>query len=259
MRRVIIMGAAGRDFHNFNTFFRNNPDYKVICFTATQIPNIDGRKYPKVLSGKLYPKGIPIYPESELKRLIVKLRADIVVFSYSDISHDYVMHKASEVIASGADFWLLGNRSSMLKSKRKVIAICATRTGAGKSQTTRRACKILQEKGVRFSVIRHPMPYGNLSKQIVQRFSKMSDLDRHNCTIEEREEYEPHLDRGILGLGGRSARPGTGRLASFAQYCAANQRAEQHICQRFTRYRWHFAQGRHRGYDPDQRNRYHHF
>ncbi|OGC39082.1 GTPase [candidate division WOR-3 bacterium RBG_13_43_14] len=202
MRRVIIMGAAGRDFHNFNTFFRNNQNYKVMCFTATQIPNIDGRKYPEVLSGKLYPRGIPIYPESELKKLILKFDVDVVVFSYSDISYDYVMHKASEVIAAGADFWFLGGRSSVLKSKRKVIAVCATRTGAGKSQTTRRVCAILQEKGYRFSVIRHPMPYGDLSKQIVQRFSKMSDLDRHNCTIEEREEYEPHIRRKTTVFAG---------------------------------------------------------
>ncbi len=195
MRRVIIMGAAGRDFHNFNVFFKNNKDYRLVCFTAAQIPNIDGRGYPKMLSGKLYPRGIPIYPETELKRLISKFAVDVVVFSYSDISNDYVMHKASEVIAAGADFWLLGGRSSMLKSRRKVIAVCAVRTGAGKSQTTRLVCEILREKGYRFVVVRHPMPYGDLSKQIVQKFSKMTDLDRHNCTIEEREEYEPHIRR----------------------------------------------------------------
>lgn len=201
-RRVIIMGAAGRDFHNFNLFFRNNPLFRVVCFTATQIPNITGRKYPKELAGRKYPKGIPILPESKLTELIKKYRVDIVVFSYSDISHNYVMNKASEVIAAGADFWLLGLNSSMLKSRRKVISVCAVRTGAGKSQTTRKICDILHKKGISFSVIRHPMPYGNLRKQIVQRFSKLSDMDRHNCTIEEREEYEPHIKRGNTVFAG---------------------------------------------------------
>jgi len=201
-RRVIIMGAAGRDFHNFNLFFRNNPLFKVVCFTATQIPNITGRKYPKELAGRKYPKGIPILPESKLTELIKKYRVDIVVFSYSDISHNYVMNKASEVIAAGADFWLLGLNSSMLKSRRKVISVCAVRTGAGKSQTTRKICDILHKKGISFSVIRHPMPYGNLRKQIVQKFSKLSDMDRHNCTIEEREEYEPHIKRGNTVFAG---------------------------------------------------------
>ncbi len=196
------MGAAGRDFHNFNAFFRNNKEYKVVCFTATQIPNIEGRVYPAELSGKNYPKGIPIYPESELTHLIKKYDIDVVVFSYSDISHNYVMHKASEVIAAGADFWLLGPKSSILKSRKKVISVCAARTGAGKSQTTRRVCDILYKLGVKFSVIRHPMPYGDLRKQIVQKFSSLRDLDKHNCTIEEREEYEPHIRRGNVVFAG---------------------------------------------------------
>lgn len=196
MRRVIIMGAAGRDFHNFNVFFRKNKDFEVVCFTATQIPNIAGRKYPKELAGKRYPRGIPILPESKLTDLIKKFKAAIVVFSYSDVSHNYVMHKASEVIAAGADFWLLGLSSSVLKSRKKIVSICASRTGAGKSQTTRLICDILHAEGVRFAAIRHPMPYGDLKKQTVQMFSTMADLDRHKCTIEEREEYEPHIRRG---------------------------------------------------------------
>ncbi|MEO0124325.1 MAG: cyclic 2,3-diphosphoglycerate synthase [candidate division WOR-3 bacterium] len=202
MRRVLIMGAAGRDFHNFNTFFRNNRDYNVICFTATQIPNIEGRKYPAELAGPYYSTGIPIYSEKDLTKLIKKFDIDVVVFSYSDISHNYVMHKASEVLAAGADFWLLGPKSSILKSVRKVIAICAARTGAGKSQTTRRVCDILHKYKVKFSVVRHPMPYGDLIKQEVQRFSKMEDLDKYNCTIEEREEYEPHIKRGNTVFAG---------------------------------------------------------
>ena len=195
-RKVIIMGAAGRDFHNFNVFFRNNKTYKVICFTATQIPNISGRRYPKELAGKRYPSGIPIFPETQLTDLIKKHKIDVVVFSYSDISHNYVMHKASEVIAAGADFWLLGLRSSVIESRKKIISICASRTGAGKSQTTRLVCDILHSCGVKFSAIRHPMPYGDLKKQAVQKFSSMADLDFHKCTIEEREEYEPHIRRG---------------------------------------------------------------
>jgi len=201
-RRVIIMGAAGRDFHNFNYYFRNSKLFKVICFTATQIPNIANRRYPRELAGKRYPRGIPILPEVKLEYLIKKHNIDIVVFSYSDISHNYVMHKASEVIAAGADFWLLGLNSSMFKSKRKVISVCATRTGAGKSQTTRKVCEILHNKGIKFSVVRHPMPYGDLRKQIVQKFSRMRDLDRHKCTIEEREEYEPHIKRGNTVFAG---------------------------------------------------------
>jgi len=202
MRRVIIMGAAGRDFHNFNLFFRNNPDFKVICFTATQIPNIADRLYPKELAGKGYPRGIPIISEKQISNLIRKHRVDVVVFAYSDISHQYVMNKASEVMAAGADFWLLGPKSSMLNSKRKVVSICAARTGSGKSQTTRRVCEILHERGLKTSVIRHPMPYGDLKKQIVQRFSTLEDLDKHNCTIEEREEYEPHITSGNTVFAG---------------------------------------------------------
>ena len=202
MRKVIIMGAAGRDFHNFNTFFRNNTQYKVVCFTATQIPNIEDRRYPKELAGKGYPKGIPIFSEKLLTNLIKKYKIDIIVFSYSDITYDYVMHKASEVIAAGADFWLLGPKSSMLKSKRKVISICAVRTGAGKSQTTRRVCDILNELNIECAVIRHPMPYGDLRKQIVQKFSLLSDLDKYQCTIEEREEYEPHIRNGDTVFAG---------------------------------------------------------
>jgi predicted GTPase len=196
------MGAAGRDFHNFNLFFRNNADFKVICFTATQIPNIADRLYPKELAGKRYPHGIQIMPEKQISNLIKKHNIDIVVFSYSDISHQYVMNKASEVMAAGADFWLLGPKSSMLKSKRKVVSICAARTGSGKSQTTRRVCEILHEQGLKTSVIRHPMPYGDLKRQMVQKFSSLEDLDKHNCTIEEREEYEPHIVRGNTVFAG---------------------------------------------------------
>lgn len=202
MRRVIIMGAAGRDFHNFNVFFRNNPRFKVVCFTATQIPNIAGRKYPKELAGRRYLRGIPIYPETELSTLIRRHHIDIVLFSYSDISHNYVMHRASEVIAAGADFWLLGLHTSMLTSKRKVISVCASRTGAGKSQTSRYLCDILKAKGIRFSAVRHPMPYGDLKRQIVQKFSTLKDMDKHKCTIEEREEYEPHIRRGNTVFAG---------------------------------------------------------
>jgi predicted GTPase len=202
MRRVIIMGAAGRDFHNFNVYFRDNPDFKVICFTATQIPNIAGRSYPKELAGKGYPRGIPIEPEKKIVRLISEHKADVVVFAYSDISHNYVMHRASEVMAAGADFWLLGPKSSMIASKRRVVSICAARTGSGKSQTTRRICEILHEHGLKTSVIRHPMPYGDLKEQIVQKFSTLEDLEKHKCTIEEREEYEPHILRGNTVFAG---------------------------------------------------------
>ncbi len=202
MHKVLIMGAAGRDFHNFNVFFRNNKDYKVVCFTATQIPNIEGRRYPKELAGKGYPTGIPIYPEKELTRLIKKYDVDIVVFSYSDISHLQVMHKASEALAADADFWILGPKSSLIRSRKKVISICAARTGAGKSQTTRRVCEILRKLGLRYSVVRHPMPYGDLREQIVQKFSTLKDLDRHKCTVEEREEYEPHIRSGSTVFAG---------------------------------------------------------
>lgn len=196
------MGAAGRDFHNFNMVFRDNPNHQVVAFTATQIPNIEDRKYPPQLAGRLYPKGIPILPEENLHNLIEKYKVDEVVFSYSDVPHTYVMHKASSVLALGADFKLLGGNSTMLKSKKPVIAVCATRTGSGKSQTTRKVCEILKEMKKKTVVIRHPMPYGDLTKQICQRFGKLSDLDKHHCTIEEREEYEPHIMRGNIVYAG---------------------------------------------------------
>jgi predicted GTPase len=199
---VLIMGAAGRDFHNFNMVFRDNPNYQVVAFTATQIPNIEDRKYPQRLAGKLYPKGIPILPEDNLQDLIAKNKVDEVVFSYSDVPHTYVMHKASLVLACGSDFRLFGGNSTMLKSKKPVIAVCATRTGSGKSQTTRKVCQILKEMKKKTVVIRHPMPYGDLTKQICQRFGKLSDLDKHHCTIEEREEYEPHIMRGTVVFAG---------------------------------------------------------
>ncbi|MEM2268055.1 MAG: cyclic 2,3-diphosphoglycerate synthase [Thermoplasmata archaeon] len=202
MRKVIIMGAAGRDFHNFNVFFRDNKDYKVVAFTATQIPNIENRKYPKELAGHLYPDGIPIYPEEELPDLIKKYNVDEVVFAYSDLSHEYVMHKASIAISNGADFRLMGAESTMLKSSKPVISICAVRTGSGKSQTTRKVSEILKKKGKKVVVIRHPMPYGNLVKQKVQRFATMEDLDKNECTIEEREEYEPHIRNGTVVYAG---------------------------------------------------------
>jgi len=200
--RVLIMGAAGRDFHNFNTFFRGNANFQVVAFTATQIPNIEGRVYPAELAGPGYPEGIPIYPEEELDRLIAELEVDQVVFAYSDISHEYVMHKASQVLAAGADYWLMGPRRTMLRSSKPVVAICAARTGSGKSQTTRRVCDLLRERGFKVVVVRHPMPYGNLVEQACQRFASYEDLDRYQCTIEEREEYEPHLDRGIVVYAG---------------------------------------------------------
>lgn len=200
--RTIIMGAAGRDFHNFNVYFRDNSDYQVVAFTATQIPNIEGRRYPAELAGSLYPQGIPIYPESELSDLIRTLKADQVVFAYSDVSHEYVMHKASEVLAAGADFRLMGVRGTQLKSSKPVVSVCAVRTGSGKSQTTRRVSKILISMGFKVAAIRHPMPYGDLVKQAVQRFADYSDLDKHECTIEEREEYEPHLDNGVIVYAG---------------------------------------------------------
>ncbi|MGC8662835.1 MAG: cyclic 2,3-diphosphoglycerate synthase [Thermoplasmata archaeon] len=202
MKNVIIMGAAGRDFHNFNVYYRDNKDYKVVAFTATQIPNIENRKYPKELAGKLYPNGIPIYPEEELPELIKKLKVDEVVFSYSDVSHEYVMHKASIAIANGADFKLLGSNSTMIKSKKPVISICAVRTGSGKSQTTRKVSELLKKMGKKVVVIRHPMPYGNLVKQKVQRFETFKDLDIQECTIEEREEYEPHIRNGTVVYAG---------------------------------------------------------
>jgi predicted GTPase len=205
-KRVIIMGAAGRDFHNFNVVFRDNPAYQVVAFTATQIPNIEGRLYPPELAGELYPEGIPIYPEEELPDLIRELDADEVVFAYSDVSHEYVMHKASIALAAGADFRLQGPKSTMLEAQVPVVAVCAARTGSGKSQTTRRVASILRQAGqqdrLSVVVVRHPMPYGDLRRQVCQRFASYADLDRYQCTIEEREEYEPHLDRGIVVYAG---------------------------------------------------------
>lgn len=200
--RTIIMGAAGRDFHNFNVFFRDNPDYEVVAFTATQIPDIEGRTYPAKLSGTRYPNGISIYAESDLVRLIEEKQADQVVFAYSDVPHEYVMHKASQVLAAGADFRLMGLRSTQLKSIKPVVAVCAVRTGSGKSQTTRRVSLILRDMGYRVAVVRHPMPYGDLVKQAVQRFAVYADLERQDCTIEEREEYEPHLANGMIVYAG---------------------------------------------------------
>jgi len=200
--RVLIMGAAGRDFHNFNTVFRGNKKYEVVAFTATQIPNIDGRKYPARLSGGLYPKGIPIYPETELPGLINGLKIDEVVFSYSDVSFQYVMDKASLVLAHGANFKLLGTQHTMLKSKIPVIAIVAARTGSGKSQTSRRVCGYLRSVGKRVVAIRHPMPYGDLVKQKVQRYASLEDLTKHKCTVEEMEEYEPHIVEGTIIYAG---------------------------------------------------------
>lgn len=200
--RTIIMGAAGRDFHNFNTFYRNNPDYDVVAFTATQIPDIEGRTYPAILAGELYPAGIPIYAESELIRLIQEKEVQQVVFAYSDVPHEYVMHKACQVLAAGADFRLIGPKETQIKSTKPVISVCAVRTGSGKSQTTRRVSQILIGMGYKVAAIRHPMPYGDLSKQIVQRFADYADLDRHECTIEEREEYEPHIDNGVIVYAG---------------------------------------------------------
>jgi predicted GTPase len=196
------MGAAGRDFHNFNVFFRDNEDYDVIAFTATQIPNIDGRKYPPELSGRLYPAGIPIHSEEELPALIKSRHVDQVVFAYSDVSHETVMHKASIVMAAGADFRMMGLGSTQISSNKPVVSITAVRTGSGKSQTTRRVSMILRDMGYKVAAIRHPMPYGDLVKQKVQRFVDYSDLDKHQCTIEEREEYEPHLDNGIIVFAG---------------------------------------------------------
>ena len=200
--RVLIMGAAGRDFHNFNVRYREDRGSRVVAFTAAQIPNIEGRRYPAELAGPNYPQGIPIYSEDELTHLIGTLEVDEVVFAYSDVSHNDVMHRASMTIAAGADFTLLGAKSTMLVAKVPVVSICAVRTGAGKSQTTRRVRHILAEKGKRVVVVRHPMPYGDLVKQRVQRFSTLQDLDRHECTIEEREEYEPHLVEGAVVYAG---------------------------------------------------------
>ncbi|RLG47780.1 MAG: GTPase [Thermoproteota archaeon] len=202
VRKVVIMGAAGRDFHNFNVFFRDNPDYQVIAFTAAQLPGIAGRTYPPELAGPRYPNGIPIISEEELPKLIEEKGVDLVVFSYSDISFNYIMERASIAQSSGADFMLLGPKSTMLKSEKPVIAVTAARTGSGKSQTSRKVARILKGKGLKVVVIRHPMPYGDLRKQEVQRFETLEDLDRHECTIEEREDYEPHLRMGNVVYAG---------------------------------------------------------
>ncbi len=202
MRHVIIMGAAGRDFHNFNVYFRHNPAYRVVAFTATQIPDIEGRIYPPSLAGPLYPEGIPIYAEEKLPELIREYKVHEVVFAYSDVSHEYVMHRASLALAAGASFSLLGPEETMLQAKVPVISVCAVRTGSGKSQTSRKVALILKKKGRRVVVIRHPMPYGDLARQRVQRFATYEDMDRHECTIEEREEYEPHIKNGIIVYAG---------------------------------------------------------
>ena len=200
--KVLIMGAAGRDFHNFNVFFRDHEDYEVVAFTATQIPDIDGRKYPAELAGSLYPDGIPIHDEEDLEELIYDLDVDEVVFSYSDVPYEYVMSKAALVNYAGADFRLMGAKSTMIPSTKPVIAICAARTGCGKSQTTRAVCDHLTSKGKKVVAIRHPMPYGDLVKQKVQRFAKLEDLKLHNCTIEEMEEYEPHIMNNTIVYAG---------------------------------------------------------
>jgi predicted GTPase len=200
--RVVILGAAGRDFHDFNTFFRGNPRYRVVAFTATQIPNIADRIYPAELAGPDYPSGIPILPEHELEQIVRREAIDFCVFSYSDVSHEHVMHLASRALAAGAGFTLLGPRQTMLGSQRPVIAVCAVRTGSGKSQTTRYVVERLRSFGRKPVVVRHPMPYGDLVRQRVQRFASFEDLDRHEVTIEEREEYEPHLRRGTVVYAG---------------------------------------------------------
>ncbi|MCU4177007.1 cyclic 2,3-diphosphoglycerate synthase [Carboxylicivirga sp. N1Y90] len=202
MKRVIIIGAAGRDFHNFNTFFRENQDYKVVAFTAAQIPDIDGRKYPAELAGSLYPDGIPIFAEDDLEKLIVEKEADVCVFSYSDVPYQKVMSVSAQVNAAGASFMLLGPNDTMIKSTKPVIAVCATRTGCGKSQTSRKVIELLMEQGLKVVAIRHPMPYGDLVKQRVQRFATVEDLAFHECTIEEMEEYEPHVVRGNVIYAG---------------------------------------------------------
>jgi len=201
-RRVVIMGAAGRDFHNFNCLFRDEPEYEVVAFTAAQIPDIEGRRYPPELAGTLYPDGVPIASEEELEALITERAVEEAWFSYSDISHEYVMHRASEVMAWGARFVLCSAADTMLPSSKPVIAVTAVRTGAGKSQTTRYLARILRELDVRVVVVRHPMPYGDLTRQACQRFATYEDLERHECTIEEREEYEPHLDNGFVVYAG---------------------------------------------------------
>ncbi len=201
-RKIVIMGAAGRDFHDFNTYYRDNPEFEVVAFTATQIPNIENRTYPPHLAGRLYPGGIPIYPESKLPELIRGKAVQEVVFAYSDIPHEEVMHKASIVLSNEADFTLLGNRSIRLRSTKPVVSVLAVRTGSGKSQTTRRVAAIFKEMGKKVAVIRHPMPYGDLLAEEVERFETYDDLDRYHTTIEEREEYEPHIDSGTVVFAG---------------------------------------------------------
>ena len=200
--KVLIMGAAGRDFHNFNLLYKDNEKYKVVVFTATQIPDIEDRTYPAELAGSLYPDGIPIHDEDELECLIKERQIDEVVFSYSDVSHEYVMHRAASVNAAGASFVLLNTKKTMIKSKKPVVAICAVRTGCGKSQTTRKVASVLKEMGKKLVIVRHPMPYGNLVAQKCQRFANYDDLEKHDCTIEEREEYEPHLAMGSIVYAG---------------------------------------------------------
>ncbi len=200
--KVIIMGAAGRDFHNFNVVFRPNPHYRVIAFTAAQIPHIAGRVYPPALAGKLYPSGVPIYPEAQLESLIRDHDVDQVVFAYSDVSHEEVMHQASRVMALGAEFRLLGPAATMLRTTKPVVSVCAVRTGCGKSPVARRVVALLRERGLRVVVVRHPMPYGDLARQAVQRFETLDDLAEADCTIEEREEYEPHLEEGTVVFAG---------------------------------------------------------
>jgi predicted GTPase len=202
VKNVIIIGAAGRDFHNFNTCFRDNADYRVVAFTAAQIPDIAGRKYPAELAGKLYPNGIPIHAEADLERLIRELKVDECIFSYSDIPYNRVMHIGARVNAAGADFKLLGARQNMLASKKPVVAIGAVRTGCGKSQTSRRVIEILMKMGLKVVAVRHPMPYGNIAEQKVQRYATLDDLEKHKCTIEEMEEYEPHVSRGNVIYAG---------------------------------------------------------
>lgn len=201
-QRALILGAAGRDFHNFNTFFRGNDDYQVVAFTATQIPDIDGRRYPAELAGAAYPEGIPIFAESEMESLIAEHDVDVVVFSYSDVTHEHVMHMGSRAMAAGASYLLLGAQQTMVASSKPVVAVCAARTGAGKSQTSRRVAELLTAAGKKIVVVRHPMPYGDLVKQAVQRFETYDDLAKHDVTIEEREEYEPHIDAGRIVYAG---------------------------------------------------------
>ncbi|MGI6321928.1 MAG: cyclic 2,3-diphosphoglycerate synthase [Bacteroidales bacterium] len=201
-KNIIIIGAAGRDFHNFNTYYRDNKDYNVVAFTAAQIPDIDGRRYPEDLAGSLYPKGIPIFSEADLPELIKKHKVDECVFSYSDVTYQKVMSVSAIVNAAGSDFLILGPASTMIESTKPVISVCATRTGCGKSQTSRRIIEILMSKGLKVVAVRHPMPYGNLSAQKVQRFADVKDLEKHNCTVEEMEEYEPHVVRGNIIYAG---------------------------------------------------------